>query len=125
MQPLGDLPGGSFSSEARAVSADGTVVVGRGATASGNRAFVWDAANGMRSLQTVLADAGVDLTGWQLIDATAISADGTTVVGTALNPSQLPEAFVAAIVVPEPGSSALALSALLAIGWLRFARSRA
>jgi len=125
MQPLGDLPGGSFSSEARAVSADGSVVVGRGATASGDRAFVWDATNGMQSLQAFLADAGVDLTGWQLVDATGISADGTTVAGIALNPSQLREAFVAVIAVPEPEASALALSALLGIGLVTYTRRRA
>lgn len=76
----------------------------------------------MRSLQTVLTDAGVDLTGWELVDATGISADGPTVVGIALNPSELPEAFVAVISVPEPGSSALGLSAGLALGWVRRAR---
>jgi len=48
--PLGDLPGGTFSSEATGVSGDGSIVVGRGTSASGPEAFVWDATNGMRGL---------------------------------------------------------------------------
>ena len=35
LQPLGDLPGGSFASWAWGVSADGSVVVGAGTPASG------------------------------------------------------------------------------------------
>lgn len=84
-QRLGYLPGGSFFfSEAYSVSADGSVVVG----VSGNEAFIWDSANGMRSLQTVLtSDFGLDLAGWHLRGATGISADGQTIVGYGNNPS--------------------------------------
>ena len=39
---LGDLPGGDFSSEARAVSADGGIVVGMSSTADGDKAFLWE-----------------------------------------------------------------------------------
>ena len=38
---LGDLPGGGFSSQARGVSADGSVVVGRSNSTSGDEAFRW------------------------------------------------------------------------------------
>ncbi len=40
--PLGDLPGGTFFSLANGVSADGSVVVGRGTSALGSEAFIWD-----------------------------------------------------------------------------------
>ncbi len=43
----------------------------------------------MRSLETYLIDLGVDLAGWHLDSALAISADGTTVVGYG-NPSDSP-----------------------------------
>jgi hypothetical protein len=35
----------------------------------------------MRDLQAVLLDAGLDLTGWTLSYANAISADGLTIIG--------------------------------------------
>jgi probable HAF family extracellular repeat protein len=47
---LGDLPGGSFISLANGVSADGSVVVGRGASASGNEASRWTSGTGMVGL---------------------------------------------------------------------------
>ncbi|MFG6094761.1 hypothetical protein SPB21_05900 [Leptothoe sp. ISB3NOV94-8A] len=50
-------------------------------------AFIWDAVNGMRSLQAVFTDEfGLDLTGWKLGAATGISDDGLTIVGTGINP---------------------------------------
>ncbi|MCA1958668.1 MAG: hypothetical protein LDL14_09095, partial [Nitrospira sp.] len=44
--PLGDLPGGSFSSMALGVSADGSVVVGVSRSGSGDEAFRWTEATG-------------------------------------------------------------------------------
>jgi uncharacterized membrane protein len=62
---LGDLAGGSFSSVANGVSADGSVVVGYGSSAAaGAEPFIWDATSGMRSLTSVLAAGGADLSGW-------------------------------------------------------------
>ena len=93
MQGLGTLPGSNRFSLATGVSGDGTRVVG----GSSGAAFIWDAQAGIRSVQTVLADAGVDLTNWNLATAAAISADGTTGVGTASNPSGNEEAFLATL----------------------------
>ena len=46
------------------------------------RAFIWDADNGMRDLKDVLEnDIGLALTGWKLDQATGISADGCAIVG--------------------------------------------
>lgn len=121
MVGLGDLPGGSFSSTASSVSADGSVVLGFGQTSLGQEAFLWDETNGMRSLQEVLSgELGLDLTGWQLTEATAVSADGRTIVGNGTNPNGFEEGWIA--VVPEPSTYTLAgcgLVALLIAAWRR------
>jgi probable HAF family extracellular repeat protein len=96
MSGLGDLPGGDFYSVAYGVSGDGSTVVGRGLSALGVEAFIWDATNGMRNLKDVLSpDVGTALDGWTLAVATAISADGRTVVGFGTTPSGWPGAWLA------------------------------
>jgi probable HAF family extracellular repeat protein len=84
--PLGDLAGGAFSSFAVGVSADGTVVVGFGNSASGMEAFRWTAGGGMVGLG-FLGDDGVS-TG-----ALGVSDDGTVVVGFSSSASGSGEAF--------------------------------
>ena len=66
-QGLGDLPGGIFHSLAYGVSANGSVVVGRGNSANGFEASRWTQATGMVGL-----GGGV---------AYGVSADGSVVVG--------------------------------------------
>jgi probable HAF family extracellular repeat protein len=74
MIALGDLPGGAFSSSARGVSADGSVIVGDGASASGFEAFRWTSGGGMAGLG--------DLPGGSFVSvAWDTSADGSVVVG--------------------------------------------
>lgn len=75
MVGLGDLPGGPFESQARAASANGSVVVGRSRVANGFfEAFRWVAGGGMIGLG--------DLPGGSVhSDAQAVGADGTVVVG--------------------------------------------
>ena len=71
--PLGDLPGGTVSSQAFAVSADGLVVVGTSSSASGVEAFRWTQAGGIVGLG--------DLPGGIFnSEATSVSADGSVVV---------------------------------------------
>jgi probable HAF family extracellular repeat protein len=107
MVGLGDLPStnpgsGSFRSIARAVSADGSVVVGQGRPDGGyEAAFIWDAEHGMRSLRDVLAQGGATVDGWRLTEALAVSGDGHTVVGYGTNPSGQTEAWMAFVVEPE------------------------
>jgi probable HAF family extracellular repeat protein len=109
MVGLGDLLGGVFNSAAEDVSANGSVVVGYGSTSAGNEAFIWDTLNGMRNLKSVLeSDYGLDLTGWQLNVAYAVSDDGKVLVGYGVNPSGYPEAWLAT--VPEPATVALLLT---------------
>ena len=47
---LGDLSGGIFHSESRAVSADGSVIVGFGSSGSGTEAFRFTSGSGMLGL---------------------------------------------------------------------------
>jgi probable HAF family extracellular repeat protein len=73
-QGLGDLAGGSFSSLAQGVSADGSVVVGIGRSAPGSEAFRWTSGTGMVGLG--------DLPGGGFSSvARGVSADGSVVVG--------------------------------------------
>ena len=52
----------------------------------------------MRRLDTALVNEfGLNLTGWQLFAANAISPDGRAIVGFGFNPSGQPEAFLAII----------------------------
>jgi probable HAF family extracellular repeat protein len=71
---LGDLAGGDFNSLASGVSADGSVVVGTGTSASGGEAFRWTSGGGMVGLG--------DLAGGSFSsNANDVSADGVVVVG--------------------------------------------
>ncbi|MBE3068630.1 MAG: PEP-CTERM sorting domain-containing protein, partial [Planctomycetes bacterium] len=72
---LGFVPGGSDPSEARAVSADGSVVVGSSGSPDGQRAFVWTLSEGMVALPVP--------TGQLWTWANDVSADGLYVVGDA------------------------------------------
>ncbi|MEL6328135.1 MAG: hypothetical protein AAFR38_00610 [Planctomycetota bacterium] len=72
---LGDLPGGTFDSEALDVTDDGTTVVGRSRTATGTRAFRWTQAQGMRPLVPSLP------AGFTSDEATDIDADGDVIAG--------------------------------------------
>lgn len=81
---LGYLSGGSCS-EAAAVSADGSVVVGTNCTASGVRAFRWTAAEEMTAIPV---PAGLTET-W----ATGVSADGAYVSGYGRASDSLPYGY--------------------------------
>jgi hypothetical protein len=113
---LGDLVGGEVRTMPTDVSGDGAIVVGRSRTADGWRAFIWDATNGMRELSSVLSGYGVDLTGWTLVNATAISDDGLVIAGIGTNPGGQEEGWVVVLDETVPQVPALSLLALLLLG---------
>jgi probable HAF family extracellular repeat protein len=86
MVGLGDLPGGSFNSQAFGVSANGSVVVGRGNSASGTEAFRWTSGGGMVGLGDLPGGSFSSL-------AFDVSADGSVVVGGSVSASGN-EAFI-------------------------------
>jgi probable HAF family extracellular repeat protein len=107
--------------ESRSMTPDGAILsvdVGRGyePIQSSGAAFIWTAETGMISLRDALVFGGAtNLDGWTLLRANGISADGKTVVGTAIGPGG-EQAFVATIgAIPEPSTLVLTLIAVAAL----------
>jgi probable HAF family extracellular repeat protein len=100
----------------RDISADGSVIVGRGLNITSSAAFYWTSETGMLDLRDLLIFGGaMNLDGWTLVSADGISDDGRTVAGTALGPNGQ-EAFVATIsAIPEPSTVGLAVVAGLGV----------
>jgi probable HAF family extracellular repeat protein len=101
MQSIGDLPGGSTFSRANGVSGDGTRVVGQSIGGRGMHAFLWIQGEGIFDVRDLLTARGVDLSGWTLEVATAISSDGLTIVGYGPNPQGNYEGWVAFLGSPD------------------------
>ncbi len=114
---LGDLEGGAFDSRALALTADGSIIVGAGTTEAGSEAFIWTAHGGMRRLADVAAAAGLDTRGWQLREATSISADGNVIAGWGVTPDGDYLSFTISGLnsIPEP-AGLLGLAGLLWLG---------
>lgn len=74
-QFLGALPGGTGFGDARAVSADGSVIYGVGDSARGREAFRWTEASGITSLGDLTASVPLDS------QANDTTADGRVAVG--------------------------------------------
>jgi uncharacterized membrane protein len=113
MSGLGDLPGGSFFSFANDISADGAAVVGVSSGTAGFRAIVWDAMKGIRDLADVLADLGVEVSGWTLDEAMGISDDGRVIVGSG---SKVGVGGAWMVVLDEPIASAAKVPGLSPVG---------
>ncbi len=102
--------GGGFAvGAALGVSADGgTVVGGMPFNYFGNNgasAFVWTRSAGTYYIGDILGDAGIDMTGWLLLSAADVSADGRHMVGEGINPAGERESWYAYIPdpIPAPG----------------------
>lgn len=87
--------GQSVDSTFYGMTPDAAIAVGTFKNSSGPYyAVSHDAFNGVRNIKDVLTGAGLDLTGWTLTAATAISDDGSVVVGYGTNPAGQTEAWV-------------------------------
>jgi probable HAF family extracellular repeat protein len=101
MVGLGTLGESRYGAGQISTSADGSIIVGT----SADEAFRWTQKTGMVSLKETLIGAGLDVSGWTLMSANAISANGFTIVGDGTNPSGKYEAWIANVSpepVPEP-----------------------
>lgn len=90
-------------SAATGISANGDTVVGWriDPATGGERAVIWTAARGVEWVDERLGGEGVSAAGWTLSRATAVSADGLTIVGYGTDPAGHVEAWRAV-----PGCSA-------------------
>lgn len=96
MVGLGALNPTDFESSALAVNADGSVVVGYSIDQNFTfNAFRWKADTGMKSVLSLLAAAGVNVTGWSLEQANGVSADGNVIVGSGTDPDGNGQAWIA------------------------------
>lgn len=89
--------GAVIGSAFTAVSGNGAVAAGYFSGPNGG-GMIWDSHRGMRFIQDVLVnDYHLDLTGWLLGGAVALSHDGRVVVGNRRNPAGESEAWIARI----------------------------
>jgi len=122
MVGLGDLSGGLYESHAWGGAADGSIVVGHATTADGASAFIWDQSNGILSLQALVASEGLQLPGWRLSHALAMSADGRFIVGQGINPDGNLEAWIigrqvtVSSAIPEPATLVMSLLCFTVLG---------
>lgn len=77
------VPSGATRTTIEAITPDGSIAVGSLGIPA-NRAMYWRADVGTVFLADYLADLGVDVSGWILLIARAVSADGSTVAGVGL-----------------------------------------
>jgi uncharacterized membrane protein len=98
---------------AMGISADGGVVVGRAGTSPA--AYIWDAVNGSRLLADVLAQHGVSLGGFTLLEATRISADGQTIAGLGRNAQGIQQSWIATVPSPSAAGTLAGAAGLAAL----------
>jgi hypothetical protein len=102
MVSIGHLPGRQLTHPG-GVAANGSIIVGASFVDRAHAtAFLWDAAHGMRSLQSVLeTEYGLDLAGWNLQNASGITPDGSVIVGWGTNSAGQQEAFRVVLSAPS------------------------
>jgi len=89
-----------------AISADGSAIVGVSYTNATDEAFLWRSSSGMVGLKPYLAaQFGWNMQDWQLLEATATSADGRCIAGNGIGPNGATEAFL--IKLPHPADATL------------------
>lgn len=123
---LGFLGATNNISIATDTSADGSIVVGYSRRLISNvqvlGAFIWDASDGMRTIEDVLANSGVDLDGATLYSVWGISDDGKTLTGGGRQDGGFSEGWVAELDGPvAPSVPAVGPIGLLCVGGLLLA----
>lgn len=116
MQNLGILNIFGNSATAVAANGDGSVVVGSSDSFAGPtepHAFLWTASLGMVDLNTYLPTLGINLTGWTLTHASAITPDGGCIGGSGRFNGQ-DRGWV--VVIPGPGAGVCLSIAVLTTG---------
>jgi probable HAF family extracellular repeat protein len=90
---------GERDAKALDVSGDGSVVVGeyQHEPEGVSKAFLWTEALGMTDLGTYLEQNGLEVHGWVLERAVAVSDNGLVITGWGLNPDGMKEGWVATI----------------------------
>ena len=93
------------------ISGDGSVVlVDLSSGIMGHTSYVWDSNNGTRTLDALLMDSEIDISGWEDLTATALSADGTALIGTGVHNGYGEAWLITGLAVPEPGTVALLIA---------------
>lgn len=108
---LDALPGDE-TSIALDVSGDGTRIVGASGSSrfgQNGRAVLWDEPNGPQDVQILLQSLGIDLTNIELRQASGISADGRTIVGSGYDTNEARAIVWKAVIppIPEPTTALL------------------
>ncbi|MDH7602108.1 MAG: hypothetical protein QHI38_08165 [Armatimonadota bacterium] len=79
------LPGHNYA-ESWAISEDGYVIGGFSLNTANNpgsrTGWIWDPVNGVRDIRDVLTENGIDISGWQFTNITAICDGGAVIAGT-------------------------------------------
>jgi uncharacterized membrane protein len=105
-EPLGSLAGASQpDSRAWAVTANGEVIAGSAMGPDGyQHAMIWDPTHGMRTLESLLLELGVEVPDGKRLDTVDdISSDGRRILGTA---STLPYRYNGTFIVTLPPACA-------------------
>ena len=99
-----ELAEGSDNNEIRAISGDGTTLVGinRYPGPTSARALYWRSELGTLDLLAYLDELGVDTTGWALREAIGVSADGGSVIGSGLFQGEFRSFLVRGLPVATP-----------------------
>lgn len=100
MVSLGIIPGGSVGGTAWDANDNGTVIVGQGNIATGGDAFRWTKAEGLKMVRDLLTAAGVNPGTWAIRETVGVSADGTALCGTGINPAGRQEGWYARLPLP-------------------------
>lgn len=117
-QRLGNVTG-SFSSEARGVSHDGSVIVGNSFFGSDVRAFIWLEESGMVLLDDYLNSIGISLpAGWYSEQGRSVSGDGLTFAGRARSLTGETMGFV--VTIPNPATLLILTSSHIMFGRRRY-----